>query len=133
MLEFSWQSPTMGHDFTTGFKLTCSPLLTGIPFPLQLSTTATAEITSFSVTELYPAVPYNCSIVTVSSQGESEPESVVHSTEEAGMFICCEDLDFLKNGFHILTHVIVPQLQPGFQNHYRWWSEREKSNFLGPL
>ena len=42
-LCFSWEAPSIRPDLTTGYTLTCSPLLDGIPVP--------------------------CGIVTVSSQG----------------------------------------------------------------
>ncbi|CAI8053975.1 hypothetical protein GBAR_LOCUS29497, partial [Geodia barretti] len=32
-LTFSWSQPSAGAHLTTGYNLTCVPLLTGIPFP----------------------------------------------------------------------------------------------------
>ena len=86
-MEFSWQPPQLGHDSTTAFKLTCAPLLSGIPFPQPLSTNVGADVTTQLLTDLYSGVPYNCSVVTVTSQGESEPRSVVNTTVEIGISI----------------------------------------------
>ena len=86
-MEFSWQPPQLGHDFTTAFKLTCVPLLSGIPFPQPLSTNVGADVTTQSLTDLYSGVPYNCSVVTVTSQGESKPRSIVNTTVEIGISI----------------------------------------------
>jgi hypothetical protein len=80
-LEFTWSPPLVGHNLTTGFTLRCSPLLEGIPEPRPLST-ATGEELTLAITGLYPGVQYNCSVVTVTAAGESEPMSVVQTTEE---------------------------------------------------
>lgn len=60
-------------------------MLSGIPFPQPLSTSVEADVTTQSLTDLYSGVPYNCSVVTLTSQGESEPRSVVYKTEEIGI------------------------------------------------
>ena len=84
---FSWQPPVLGHNFTTGFKLTCVPLLNGILSPQPPSTSTVAEMTTLSLTGLHAGVPYNCSVVTVTTEGESEPRSVIHETEEIRTYV----------------------------------------------
>ena len=82
-LEFSWQPPQLGHEFTTQFTVMCTPLLSGIPMPQPVSTSSGDEHT-LPVMGLFPGVQYDCSVVTVTTQGESEPESIVLYTEETG-------------------------------------------------
>ena len=43
-LSFSWSQPSIAGNLTTGYNLTCVPLLTGIPLPqsLKLAPTATS-------------------------------------------------------------------------------------------
>ena len=89
-LTFSWRPPTVGSSLTTGYRLTCSPLLEGIPTPEDLMLGPAA--TTASVTGLYSGVTYNCSIVTVSHEGSSLPRSVALATITIGtyvMFILC--------------------------------------------
>ena len=82
-LELTWEPPLLGSNLTTAFVLTCSPLLEGIPQPDPVGTSSGEEL-SLSVTGLYPGVPYNCSVVTVTSEGQSQPASKVQATEEIG-------------------------------------------------
>ena len=46
-------------------------------------------MTSLTLTGLYPGVPYNCCVVTLTSQGESESTSIVQTTEEIGTLVYC--------------------------------------------
>ena len=83
-LELTWRPPQQGHDLTTSFFLACTPLLAGIPPPLPASTGSGAEL-SLYLTGLYPGVEYNCSVVTVIGEGQSEPVSIIQATEEIGV------------------------------------------------
>ena len=78
-LSFSWSQPSIAGNLTTGYNLTCVPLLTGIPLPqsLQLATSAT-------VARLRSGVTYNCSIFTITDQGHSQPLTLSNSTSETG-------------------------------------------------
>ena len=84
-LTFFWRPPSIAANLTTGYRLTCSPLLEGIPTPegLMLGPAATTA----NVTGLYPGVTYNCSIVTVSHKGSSLPRSVTLATITIGMYV----------------------------------------------
>ena len=83
MLEVTWQPPQLGPNLTTAFTLTCTPLLAGIPLPLPVSTESGEEL-GLSLSELYAGVEYNCSVVTVTAQGHSEPVSIIQATQEIG-------------------------------------------------
>lgn len=83
-LEISWAPPSIGGDLTTDFTLTCTPLLVGIPVPDPMST-GSGEQLNISLTGLYPGVSYNCSVVAVTPEGRSTPETIVETTEETGI------------------------------------------------
>ena len=80
--SFSWSHPIIGASITTGYNLTCIPLLLEIPAPkpIFLSSNATSAV----VTGLYPGVAYNCSIFTATSNGFSKPQALYLSTPEKG-------------------------------------------------
>ena len=84
-LTFSWRLPSIAANLTTGYRLTCSPLLEGIPTPEDLMLGPAA--TTANVTGLYSGVTYNCSIVTVSHEGSSLPTSVEHTTITIGTYV----------------------------------------------
>ena len=79
--NFSWRPPSIAAHLTTGYNLTCVPLLTGIPVPetLELLPTATAA----EVTGLFRGVTYSCSIITIGSGGASEPQTLTLTTAES--------------------------------------------------
>ena len=83
-LSFSWSQPSIAGNLTTGYNLTCVPLLTGIPLSqfLQLAPTAT----SATVAGLRSGVTYNCSIFTITDQGYSQPLTLSNSTYETGSY-----------------------------------------------
>ena len=84
-LTFSWRQPSIGAHLTTGYNLTCVPLLTGIPSPQSLPllepTRSSATLSGF-----FSGVRYNCSISTISQRGSSLPLSLTLSTNETGMY-----------------------------------------------
>ena len=82
-LELTWGPPKHGANLTIAFVLTCTPLLEGIPVPESVRTSSGGEMT-LSLAELYPGVSYNCSVVTVTAEGQSQPVSKVQATEEIG-------------------------------------------------
>ena len=84
-LTFSWRPPSIAAKLTTGYRLTCSPLLEGIPTPEDLMLGPAA--TTANVTGLYSGVTYNCSIVTVSHEGSSLPTSVKFTTITIGTYV----------------------------------------------
>ena len=86
-LTFSWRPPSIAANLTTGYRLTCSPLLEGIPTPEDLMLGPAA--TTANVTGLYSGVTYNCSIVTVSHEGSSLPRSVELATITIGIHMWC--------------------------------------------
>ena len=81
-LSFSWSQPSIAGNLTTGYNLTCVPLLTGIPLPQSLKLAPTA--TSATVAGLRSGVTYNCSIFTITDQGHSQPLTLSNSTSETG-------------------------------------------------
>ena len=106
-LEISWRPPQLGNNLTTAFTLTCTPLLAGIPQPRPLST-ASGEELSLSLAGLYPGVAYNCSVVTVTSEGQSEPESIVQTTDEIGGRYLGMTLPNIHSVFHL--QVLMPPI-----------------------
>ncbi|CAI8037263.1 Fibronectin, partial [Geodia barretti] len=83
-LTFSWSQPSTGAHLTTGYNLTCVPLLTGIPSPQSLPLLA-PTLTSATLSGLFSGVPYNCSISTISDRGSSLPASLCITTNESGI------------------------------------------------
>ena len=81
-LSFSWSQPSIAGNLTTGYNLTCVPLLTGIPLPQSLQLAPTA--TSATVARLRSGVSYNCSIFTITDQGHSQPLTLSNLTSETG-------------------------------------------------
>ena len=81
-LVFSWSPPSVATQLTTGYRLTCTPLLEGIAVPN--STVLGPRDTTAAVTGLNPGVTYNCSIVTISHEGSSLPQTLTPSTTESG-------------------------------------------------
>ena len=81
-LSFSWSQPSIAGNLTTGYNLTCVPLLTGIPLPQSLQLAPTA--TSATLAGLRSGVTYNCSIFTITDQGHSQPLTLSNSTSETG-------------------------------------------------
>ena len=84
-LAFSWRPPSIAANLTTGYRLTCSPLLEGIPTPEDLM--LGPAVTTANMTGLYSGVTYNCSIVTHSNEGSSLPRSVALATISIGMYV----------------------------------------------
>ena len=83
-LTFSWSQPSTAAHLTTGYNLTCVPLLTGIPFPQSLPLLA-PTLTSATLSGLSSGVPYNCSISTISDRGSSLPANLYITTNESGI------------------------------------------------
>ena len=81
--SFSWSQPSIAGNLTTGYNLTCVPLLTGIPLPQSLQLLAPTA-TSATVAGLRSGVTYNCSIFTITDQGHSQPLTLSNSTYETG-------------------------------------------------
>ena len=81
-LIFSWSPPSVAAQLTTGYMLTCAPLLEGISTPN--STMLGPRDTMAVVTGLNPGVTYNCSIVTISHVGSSQPRTLTPTTTENG-------------------------------------------------
>ena len=84
-VTFSWSQPSIGAHLTTGYNLTCVPLLTGIPFPQSLPLLAPTR-SSATLSGFFSGVRYNCSISTISQRGSSLPLSIILSTNETGMY-----------------------------------------------
>ena len=82
-ISFTWSPPPLGSQFTTGYQLTCTPLIEGIPSlpPTRIG----PEVVSASLTGLYSGVVYLCSIVTLTAEGLSEPRTAVSTTTEIGL------------------------------------------------
>ena len=81
-LSFFWSPPITAAHLTTGYRLTCSPLLDGIPTPDPLLIAPTA--TTATVTGLLSGVTYICDIITLTSWGASQPRTLTSSTVETG-------------------------------------------------
>ena len=84
-LTFSWNPPSVAAQLTTGYRLTCAPLLEGISAPNTLR--LGPRNVRAAVAGLNPGVTYNCSIVTVSHEGSSQPQTLTTSTTESGKLI----------------------------------------------
>ena len=83
-LSFSWTQPRIVADNTTGYILTCSSLLEGTPSPDPLVIGPT--VTTANVTELLSGVTYSCEIITLTSEGRSQPQTLNSTTVETGQF-----------------------------------------------
>ena len=82
-VTFSWRAPTVAAALTSGYSLTCTPLLEGIPPPETLA--LQANVTVATVTGLHPGVTYKCSITTSGLAGPSQPVTMNHTTSEIGI------------------------------------------------
>ena len=82
-LVLTWRLPSRGASLRTGYNLTCVPLLMGIP--VRKSLLLTPLTFSVKLNGLFPGVPYNCSIFTITSDGSSPPLSLILYTNESGM------------------------------------------------
>ncbi|CAI8048273.1 Netrin receptor DCC [Geodia barretti] len=80
-LTFSWRQPSIGAHLTTGYNLTCVPLLSGIPSPQSLPLLAPTR-SSATLSGFFSGVRYNCSISTISQRGSSLPVSLTLYTNE---------------------------------------------------
>ena len=80
-ISFSWSPPSITAHLTTGYRLTCSPLLEGIPTPDPLMIAPTA--TTATVTGLHSGVTYSCDIITLTSWA-SQPRTLTSITVETG-------------------------------------------------
>ena len=67
---FFWSPPSV-TAYLTGYSLTCTPLLEGIPTPVALMLEPAA--TTANMTGLYTGVTYSCKIITIGLLGSSEP------------------------------------------------------------
>ena len=83
-LSFSWTQSKIVADNLTGYILTCSSLLEGTPSPDPLVIGPTA--TTANVTELLSGVTYSCEIITLTSEGRSQPQTLNSTTVETGQF-----------------------------------------------
>ena len=104
--NLSWMPPSIAAHLTTGYNLTCLPLLAGVPAPETLELLPTA--TTAAVTGLFHGVTYNCSITTVSDAGASEPQTVILTTAESSKYfhkLCCPRFLFFHNNY-ILTSTL---------------------------
>ena len=81
-LSFSWTQSRIVADNLTGYILKCSSLLEGIPSPDPIMIAPTA--TTANVTELFSGVTYSCEIITLTSEGRSQPRSLNSTTVETG-------------------------------------------------
>ena len=77
---FTWRLLSIGVSITSGFNLTCLPQLTGIPAPQPLFLSKTT--TSAKMTRLYSGVSYNCSIISLTTEGPSVPRNTTLATAE---------------------------------------------------
>ena len=73
-LSFSWQEPANPNGVITGYRLSCQPLLSGIPTPEPLSAGPTARMAVLA--DLHPGVGYNCSI---GAWGSAGPSNLVYA------------------------------------------------------
>ena len=81
-MTFYWTPPSIGASLTSGYKLSCIPLLQGIPFPHPLQPPPNA--TSAILTGLFSGVDYNCSLVTITAEGTSLPNTLSFHSPETG-------------------------------------------------
>ena len=81
----------------TGYQLSCQPQLSGIPLPQPVNTVAVMT----TLSNLYPGVGYNCSIVARNSAGPSAPVNISGTTLETGTSVYVGHI----NRYHIRTIV----------------------------
>ena len=101
-LSFSWQTPMTLNGVLTGYQLSCQPLLSSIPLPQPLNTTAVMV----TLSNLYPGVGYNCSIVARNSAGPSDPVYISGTTLETGMYICTIFLCYCFSSYMSFKHLL---------------------------
>ena len=82
-LTFSWTLTPVASLLISGYNITCTPLVEGIPLPEPLVVREPNTVTA-SVTELYPGVSYTCAIVTFNSWQTSLPRNITYSIPEIG-------------------------------------------------
>ena len=80
-ITFSW-NPAIAVYPTTGYNLMCIPLLEGIPIPEALMLGPAA--TTANMTGLYSGVIYSCSIITINTEGISQPQVLTFNIMENG-------------------------------------------------
>jgi len=97
-LSFSWQEPANPNGAILGYRLTCQPLLLGIPTPDPLSPEPTVQM--IVLADLHPGVRYNCSIGALNSAGQSDLVYADDTTTEIGRCM-----------YH---HTLVSRLLPSF-------------------
>ena len=81
-LSFSWQTPMALNGNLIGYQLSCQPLLSGIPLPQTLTLVPFAVMAMLS--DLFPGVGYNCSIVARNVAAPSDPVYINGTTQETG-------------------------------------------------
>ena len=101
---FFWTAPSIAAHLTTAYRLTCLPLLAGIPSPQSL--TLQPSVTSATLGGLYSGVGYNCNITTISDEGPSEPESVILTTPEIGELFSIDTITNLEHVVHNMRQTL---------------------------
>ena len=81
-LTFSWTLTPVASLLITGYNITCTPLMEGIPLPEPL--VGEQRDTSATVTGLHPGISYTCVAVTFSPWQISPPQNITYSTSEIG-------------------------------------------------
>ena len=81
-LSLSWHEPATPNGAIVGYRLSCQPLLLGIPTPQPLIPGSTARMAV--LTDLYPGVRYNCSMGASNLAGLSDLVYADGTTTEIG-------------------------------------------------
>ena len=81
-LTFSWTLTPAASLLITGYNVTCTPLMEGIPLPEPL--VGKQGDTSATVTGLHPGINYTCVAVTFTLWGTSLAHNITYSTSEIG-------------------------------------------------
>ena len=84
-LSFSWLEPAESNGPIMSYRLSCQPLLSGIPTPEPLNPGSTVRMTVLA--NLNPGVRYNCSIGARNGAGQSPLVYADDTTMEIGRII----------------------------------------------
>ena len=84
-IHLTWEPPTIAANFTTGYMISCTTLMKGIPQP-EVQTPSPNE--TLAVVSAHYGVSYTCEIFTETAQGTSSGRSVNITIPETGLSEC---------------------------------------------
>ena len=85
-IMFSWTTVTNTGPLTTGYQLTCSPLLQELPTP-DILILNDLSATTAGVTGLISGETYNCCLAVTNYLGNSQDQCVTNFTKPPGSYL----------------------------------------------